>query len=136
MYGGGLLPLLCKAERMKGWRRMAKYERNLRGNFNSLLETLDKKILSGSISASFQGGSDFDIGNVRCAVRVYERYSVIGSNRLAANITLLGDGDNLFLSVITSGGSQAVFFKINTLGETAFSGKIIKIVEDWERRVS
>ena len=112
---------------------MAKYERQLRGDFNSLLQTLDREILSGSISASFQGGSDFSMGYVRCAVRVYERYSIIGSNRLAANITLLGNGEDLLLSVISSGGSQAMFFKINTFGESAFTEKIIGIVEQWER---
>ena len=113
---------------------MAKHERHLTGNFDSLLQTLDKEILSGSISASFQGGSDFRMGNVRCAVRVYERYSIIGSNRLAANITLLGEGDNLSLSVIASGGSQAVLIKINTWGEEAFAEKIIKIVDHWEKQ--
>ena len=112
---------------------MAKYERRLQGDFFSLLETLDREILSGSISASFQGGSDFSVGDVRCAVRVYERYSMIGSNRLAANITLAGYGNDLFLSVISSGGSQAIFFKINTFGESAFTEKIAKIVERWER---
>ena len=114
---------------------MAKYERHLRGDFNhfnSLLQTLDREILGRSISASFQGGSDFSVGDVRCSVRVYERYSVIGSNRLAANITLLGNGEDLFLSVISSGGSQAMFFKINTWGESAFTEKIAKIVEQWE----
>ena len=111
---------------------MAKYERHLRGDFNSLLHTLDREILSRSISASFQGGSDINIGDVRCSVRVYERYSAIGSNRLAANITLLGKGDDLFLSVISSGGSQAIFFKINTFGESAFTEKISRIVEQWE----
>ena len=111
---------------------MAKYERQLRGDFDSLLRTLDKEILGRSISASFQGGSDFRTGNVRCAVRVYERYSAMGGNRLAANITLLGDGENLFLSVISSGGSQAMFFKINTFGEEAMNNKIIRIVKQWE----
>jgi len=112
---------------------MAKYERRLCGNFDSLLNTLDKEILGRSISATFQGGSDFSIDGVRCAVRVYERYSYIGSNRLAANITLLGNGDDLLLSVISSGGSQAVFFKINTWGESAFTDHIVKIIEQWER---
>ena len=111
---------------------MAKYERNLQGDFDSLLQTLNSEILGRSISASFQGGSDMTIGNVRCSVRVYERYSWIGANRLAANITLLGEGRNLFLSIISSGGSQAVFFKINTFGESAFTNKISKIVEQWE----
>ena len=113
---------------------MATYERRLYGDFNSLLDTLDREILSGSISATFQGGSDFSIGDIRCSVRVYERYSMIGSNRLAANITLLGYGYDLFLSVISSGGSQAVFFKINTFGESAFTDRIANIVERWERK--
>ena len=113
---------------------MAVYERKLKGDFDSLLNTLDKEILGRSISASFQGGSNFTTGNVRCAVRVYERYSMIGGNRLAANITLLGNGDELHLSVISSGGSQAMFFKINTFGEEAMNNKIIKIVKQWERQ--
>jgi len=108
---------------------MAKYERRLTGNFDTLLNTLHTEILSGSISASFQGGSDYTADDVRCAVRVYERYSWVGSNRLAANITLVGQGDQLFLSVIASGGSQAVFFKINTWGEESFLNKIVRIVE-------
>ncbi|MCL2286793.1 MAG: DUF6054 family protein [Firmicutes bacterium] len=111
-----------------------KIERTLKGDFNSLIYALDHGILSGSISATFQGGSYFTMGDVRCAVRVYERYSIIGSNRLAANITLLGEGDNLLLSIITSGGSQAVFFKINTFGEEAFANKIAKIVDRWEQQ--
>ena len=114
---------------------MAQFERQLKGNFDSLLDTLDKEILGRSISASFQGGSDFAAGNVRCAVRVYERYSAIGGNRLAANITLLGVGDDLSLSVISSGGSQAMFFKINTFGEEAMTNKIIQIVDEWESRL-
>jgi hypothetical protein len=113
---------------------MAKYERRLSGNFDSLLQTLHREILGGSISASYQGGSDITVGGVRCAVRVYERYSIIGSNRLAANITLLGEGEDLYITIISSGGSQAMFFKINTWGEEAFTDKIIRILEQWERQ--
>ena len=109
-------------------------ERKLKGNYNSLLHALDQGIMSGSISASFQGGSSFTMGDVLCVVRVYERYSIIGSNRLAANITLLCQGEDLLLSIITSGGSQAVFFKINTFGEEAFAKKIAKIVDRWEQQ--
>ena len=114
-------------------KKMAKFERNLTGNFDSLVQTLDSEILRGSISATFQGGSDFAIGNVRCAVRVYERYSIMGKGRMGANITILGDGENLCVSVIGSGGSQAVFFKINTWSEEAFAREIIEIVDNWAR---
>ena len=115
---------------------MAKVERRITGDFDTFLNYIHKSILSGSISASFQGGSDFNVNEVRCAVRVYERYSIIGSNRLAANITLLGVGDDLSLSIITSGGSQAVFFKINTFGEEAFADKIAGLVNRWVQKNS
>jgi len=115
-----------------GENNMAKHERNLTGNFDELLRTLHDEIMGRSLSASFQDGSDYRADDVRCAVRVYERYSVIGSNRLSANITLVGRGDRLFLTVIASGGSQAMFFKINTFGEESFLEKIIKIVNEFE----
>lgn len=99
---------------------MAKYEKKLKGNFRELLDWLHKDISNGSISVSYEDGSDFTLGDVKLAVRVYERYSMAGGNRVSLNITLMGNGHDLFISAITSGGSQAVFFKINTLGEEAF----------------
>jgi len=112
---------------------MAKYERSFIGDFNEFLRKVENGILAGSLSASFDDGSDFQIGNVLCAVRVYERYSMVGSNRVSLNITLLGNGENLHLCAITSGGSQAVFFKINTFGEEAFLDCLIEIVKKYNK---
>jgi len=111
---------------------MAKIERNLRGNFDEVLSAIENRILSGSISASSEASSNYQLGEVRCAVRVYERYSWIGSSRVSLNITLIGVDDKLFLSAISSGGSQAVFFKINTFGEDAFLSSIMDIVNIYE----
>jgi len=111
---------------------MAKYEKRLSGNFDTFLQHLHSGILGGSISATFQDGSNIDKGSVRCAVRVYERFSHASGSRVSANVTLLGDGDKLFLSIITAGGSRATFFKINTWGESTFLDNIIKVVERWE----
>jgi len=110
---------------------MAKYERRLQGNFDVFLKKLESGILKGSISASYEDGSDYTINDIRCAVRVYERYSMIGSNRVSMSITLIGHGDNLFVSAITAGGSQAVFFKINTFGESSFLQCAIDIIEGY-----
>ena len=112
---------------------MAKYERNFQGDFNDLLNILDSKILNGSASASFEDGSDYSYNEIRCAVRVYERYSMMGGNRVSLNITLIGNGNHLFLSAITSGGSQAVFFKMNTIGEESFLDSVREIVENYLR---
>lgn len=110
---------------------MAKYERDFHGDFNDLLSILDSGILKGSASASFEDGSDFSYNDIRCAVRVYERYSMMGGNRVSLNITLLGNGNHLFLTAITSGGSQAVFFKVNTIGEESFLDCVREIVENY-----
>ena len=99
---------------------MAKFERTITGDFDDVLDRLHRGVLDGSSSASYEDGSDYTAGDVRCAVRVYERYSWSGGNRVSMNLTLVGRGRELFLSAITSGGSQAMFLKLNTVGEEAF----------------
>ena len=108
---------------------MAKYECRIAGDFDRILKRLDDGILEGSMSASYEDGSDYAQGDFRCAIRVYERYSYAGGNRVSLNLTLAGCRTDLFLSAITSGGSQAVFFKINTWGEEAFLDKLTEVVE-------
>ena len=111
---------------------MAKYETRLAAPFDTVLQTIEHAIIKGSISASLEDGSDCQIGGVRCAVRVFERYSMIGSNRVSLNVTLLGGDGQVFLSAITAGGSQAVFFKINTWGEEAFLDCLVHAVRQFE----
>ena len=55
------------------------------------------------MSASYEDGSDWTNGTVRCAVRVFERYSYMGGNRVSMNVTLVGNDRDLFFSAITSG---------------------------------
>ena len=99
---------------------MAMLERDLIGNFGEILVQLEQAVLNGSASASMEDRSDFMVGPVRVAVRMFERYSWTGSNRVAMCLTLAGEGDRLHLTAMTAGGSQAMFFKVNTWGEEAF----------------
>ena len=91
-------------------------------------------MLNGSASASFEDGSDWEASGVRCAVRVFERYSWTGGNRVSMNLTLVGSGDELFLSAITSGGSQAMFWKMNTIGEESFLDCVAELAEHYAGR--
>ncbi len=109
---------------------MAKYERTLSGDFNGLLRRIEDGILNGSFSASLEEYSDFQENGARCSVRVFERYSYTGGNRLSMSVTLFQNGGPIHLSAITSGGSQALFFKINTWGEETFLDCIKKIIEE------
>ena len=108
---------------------MAKYERAFTGDFDAALSRLEQAVLDGSASASYEDGSDYRSGDFRCAVRVYERYSWSGGNRVSMSMTLVGRGRDLFLTAITSGGSQAMFFKVNTWGEEAFLDTIQAVAD-------
>ncbi len=110
---------------------MAKLEQTLTGSFDRFVDHIHEGIISGSISASFEDGSDWQQGDTRVAVRVYERYSWIGSNPVSLSVTIVGQGERLFISAVTSGGSQAVFFKINTFGEQSFLSRLEQLVRDF-----
>ena len=108
---------------------MAKSEWTLSGDFDALLQKIETGILQGSMSASLEAASDFREGGARCSVRVFERYSAIGSNRVSMSVTLFQNGDEIHLSAITAGGSQAMFFKLNTMGEEAFLEKLRELLQ-------
>ena len=102
------------------------------GSWNSWFNALNyfhDGILEGSMSASYEDESYVQFAGVRCCVRVYERYSWSGGNRVSMTLTLVGDGEELFLSAITAGGSQGMLFKINTWGEEAFLDTLRELVE-------
>lgn len=108
---------------------MAKLEQTVQGGFDATLQKITDGILNGSMSATLEESSDFRTSQARCAVRVFERYSYMGSNRVSLSVTLFQAGDGpVHLSAITSGGSQAMFFKMNTWGEEAFLDKLKEIL--------
>lgn len=108
---------------------MAKLERIINGEFNQLLKKIENGILNGSISASLEETSDFCDGYARCSVRVFERFSWAGGNRLSLSVTLFQNAEGpIHLSAITSGGSQALLFKVNTMGEEAFLNKLRELL--------
>ena len=92
---------------------MAKIERYINEDFDQLLSKIENGIINGSMSATLEDACDFRSGN-----------------RVSLNITLFqNDKDPVQLSAITAGGSQAVFFKINTWGEEAFLDKLIELLD-------
>lgn len=108
---------------------MAKLETTLNGDFGQILAKIERGIVDGSVSATLEESSDFRSGDARCSVRVFERYSYAGGNRVSLSVTLFQGGDGVIhLSAVTSGGSQAVFFKFNTWGEETFLDKLRELL--------
>jgi hypothetical protein len=64
-------------------------------------------------------------------VRTYERYSAFGGNRVSLTFSILAVGGQIAVSAITAGGSEAMFFKLNTVGEETFLDKAIKALDDF-----
>ncbi|MBQ4111664.1 MAG: hypothetical protein IJD38_02590 [Clostridia bacterium] len=104
---------------------MAKLEMTLRGDFFDVVRRVTEEIVDGSLSAELEDSSDFQTEYARCSVRVFERYSFAGGNRVSLTLTFfsINSDDRIFASAITSGGSQAVFLKLNTWGEETFLDK-------------
>ena len=68
---------------------MAIFEKTIRNkNFDKLLRKLENEIPDSSWSADLEAGSDFKEGDARCSVRVFERYSMMGGNRLSLTLTM------------------------------------------------
>lgn len=108
---------------------MAKFECTVTGNFDEVLRKIEDGIDNAGYTSSLEDGSDFIMGDARCSVRVFERYSYIGSNRVSLNLTLFQvQGGPIYLSAISSGGSQAMFFKMNTIGEENFLNVLKRIL--------
>ncbi len=99
---------------------MAIFEKTFLTDFDELLNRVEKVVLNGSVSASLEEAADYKTAQGRCSVRVFERYSYAGGNRVSMSVTLFQAGELVHLCAITSGGSQAMFFKVNTWGEETF----------------
>ncbi len=107
---------------------MAKMEKVFDYDFDKLLNLVEEGVLNGNLTSSLEDSSDFRSSNARCSVRVFERYSMTGSNRLSLSVTLFqGDGGPVHFSAITAGGGEALF-SYNTFGEAKFLDKLLEIL--------
>ena len=56
---------------------------------------------------------------------------MMGGNRLSLTVTMFQNADSpIRLSAITARGSQAVFFKVNTLGEESFLDDVKDLLKE------
>ena len=112
---------------------MAKYAARINGDVNAFCAYMKESILDGSMSASFEDEFEVERGGVRCVTQVYERYSMFGSNRVSLSLTVIGHEGWLDVCAITSGGSEAILFKLNTVGEQSFLETAQHAIEEYRR---
>ena len=79
---------------------MTKYEAHLRGDFDELFTWLQ----DGLGQWEREDKSDYHAGGVRCALRVYEKFS-LWSRFISLTVLLIESETGLFVSAISSGGA-------------------------------
>ena len=100
---------------------MAKLEKTVNGDLGTVVRKIENGVMNGSVSATLEDSCDWRTADAACSVRVFERYSYAGGNRVSMSVTVFqAGGGPVRICAITSGGSQAMFFKVNTWGEESF----------------
>lgn len=81
-------------------------------------------ILNGVISAILENNSDKSWRDIR----VFERYSFWGENRVSLNVTLYQENRLIYLFAITRAAVRRILFKVNIFSEEAFLNKLKEIL--------
>lgn len=110
---------------------MAKFETIVRGGVDEFLDFLSENRHHLGSSVSLEDSSRFGVGDIEVGVVVLERYSYFGGNRVSLNITCVQSNQETKIVAITAGGSQAMFMKINTIGEESFLDKFVSLVNSY-----
>lgn len=108
---------------------MAEYKKVYYTSFNQVYNFVSKRFPSLSSSTSVESTYRQDLENTSVGMIVLERFSYMGSNRVSLSVLMYGNESVCYLCMTSSGGSQALFFKINRIGENNFLGKAIKVLE-------
>ena len=110
---------------------MAKYTNHLKGDFGQIVDFIDLHVRQQSMTISEEESYKTVAGDKRDEQRVYERFSAAGSNRASLSVLFVETEDGADVCGIATGGSQALVFKINTLGEHAFPDTPVKAADLW-----
>lgn len=111
---------------------MAKHTCQLQGTMQQFCRFLKDELIRSSFSASLEEEDYYQIHDVNVGTLVFERYSYTGKNRLSLTINVAEYQNHIRVTAISSGGSQGMFFKINTFGEDAFLEKFINAVKKFK----
>lgn len=105
---------------------MAKYEKTMTGQFVSVVDHLQKDIANSGITMNLVDESDYTIGDTNIVVRVYDKYFMRNGNRASLSLTVVGHGNDIFISAIGAGGGQGIIFNFSLGAED----EMVSVVEE------
>ena len=92
---------------------MAKYERNIMGQFEEVINRLQNDIDNSGVTMNLVDESNYTSGDTKIAVRVYDKYFMRNGNRASLSLTVVGRGNDIFISAIGAGGGQGILFNFS-----------------------
>ena len=110
---------------------MAHYDCQLTGSVEDLVAHLDEEILRGSVSATLEEQVEHRAGDARMVIRAYERYSGFSGSRVSLTVAVLAVDQQLAVTALTTAGSKAMFFKLDTVGEGTFLDKAVAALQSF-----
>ncbi len=108
---------------------MAKYEKKLSGHFNSIVNRLHEGIMQDAYSMNLVDQSDYQSNDIMVTVRVYDKYFMRNGNRTSLSLTIVGHGEEIFISAISAGGGQGILFNTSWGAEEEMVSMVQDIVE-------
>ena len=113
---------------------MAKYTTTVGGSLNELVKYIkhNESRLGSTITLEEEITGTAD--SVKYWIGTYERYAVLGENRVSLNVMLIEYSEGVKVIATASGGSQAAFFKINNWSEDNFLNDFVSIIETYVKK--
>lgn len=110
---------------------MAKFEKCVHGDFEKIVEQLNDDIFKSGASINLVDKSNYADGNIRMAVRVYDKYFMRNSSRASLNVTVIDSGMEIFITAIGAGGGNGAFFNFSWGAE----GEMTEVVANSIRKM-
>lgn len=92
---------------------MAKYETTIIGQFEEVVNHLENDISNSGISMKLVDESNYKNGDIKIAVRVYDKYFMRNGNRASLSLTVVGSNNTIYISAIGAGGGSGVFLNFS-----------------------
>lgn len=103
---------------------MAKYEDRVHGDFQQILTRLQEDIKQSGLSVNLVDQSDYELADVKVAVRVYDKYFMRNGNRASLSLTLVGRDGEIFVSAIGAGGGSGSIFNFSLGAESEMANVV------------
>ena len=109
---------------------LAKYERKVNVDFQTIVNQLDKYIMQSGISMELVDESNYKSGNTQVSIRIYDKYFMRNGNRASLSVTIVDSGREIVITAIGAGGGKGVFLDYSLGAETELTEVVADCISE------